>query len=281
MRGIFLKQWNQYLLIREVGKGGTAHVYLGADKESGKKYAIKRYESSMDFEQARKEFQMVKELCHPGIPLVHDIIKERNGGSVVMEYVPGSTLKERILSQGRISEKQAAAWGVELCDIIAFLHRQSRVILYRDLKPANVMITPSSHVKLIDFGAALRCDRYGNATSEAVGTRGYAAPEQFRSESILRTAVDVYGFGATMVHMLTGRKPEQKGGDCLAAVRDCPVSAKMKAILSKCLQPEPQERYRFFEEIKRDLEYPGVPQRNCGRFRITRSEIGTAKLSER
>lgn len=227
----------------------------------------------MDFEQAQKEFQMVEHLSHPGIPQAHHIIKERKGGAVVMEYVPGSTLKEWISEQGRISEKQAAAWGIQLCDILGFLHRQPRAILYRDLKPANIMITPSCHVKLIDFGAALFCDRYGTATSEAVGTKGYAAPEQFRSQSVLGTQVDVYGFGATMVHMLTGKKPEQRTGYCVAMVRDCPVSAKMKAILSKCLQPEPQERYRFFEEIKRDLEYPGAPQKKCGRFRITRSEV--------
>lgn len=261
-----MKQWQQYQLIRELGKGGTSHVYLAADKADGRKFAVKRYETSEDFLSAKREFQLMQKLCHPGIACIYERISEEEGGAVVMEYVPGSTLKEWILRQGRISEKQAASWGIELCDILAYLHRQQPAVLYRDLKPSNIIITPAGHVKLIDFGAALCCDRRGEAVSEAVGTRGYAAPEQFDSRNVLGMPVDIYGFGAVMFHMLTGRHP----GDFTGKFS---VSRKMKAILSKCMQEKPENRYRYFEEIKRDLEYPGVPRVTSRGFQITRSEI--------
>ncbi len=264
--GSYLKQWRQYQLIRELGKGGTSHVYLAADKADGRKFAVKRYETSEDFLSAKREFQLMQKLCHPGIACVFERISEKEGGAIVMEYVPGSTLKERIVRQGKISEPEAVSWGIELCDILAYLHRQQPAVLYRDLKPSNIMITPAGHVKLIDFGAALCCDWQGEAVSDAVGTRGYAAPEQFVRQRALGMSVDVYGFGATMFHMLTGRCPGSFTGKV-------PASEKMKAVMSKCMQKKPENRYRFFEEIKRDLEYPGVPRTTSRGFQITRSEI--------
>lgn len=264
----------KYKLLREIGQGATCRVFLAADKRDGRRYAVKRYDSCQAFEEARRRFGVVKELKHPGIPALVGILAEGEGGSIVMEYVPGMTLKQRILKEGMIPEGQAVRWGIEICDILSYMYWHDPTVIYRDLKPANIMITPLSHVKLIDFGAAVFSRNHTVQVAVPVGTKGYAAPEQFIRNGLIDSRADLYGLGAVLFHMLTGRHPSQTEGDLIDAIaRDRGISKGMKRILSRCVQTVPNERYCFCEEIKRDLKNPESALKKPGRFRILRSEM--------
>lgn len=260
------------MLIREIGKGGTSRVYLGADKRTGKKYAVKRYENMGDFMMAEKECKTVERFHHPGIPAIVESLEDAGGGCIVMEYVPGMTLKQKIAEDGKICEEQAAAWAIEMCDILAYLHRQNPALIFRDLKPGNIMITPLSHVKLIDFGAAVSGENGCGYVAVPVGTRGYAAPEQFLRNHAIDIRADIYGFGAVLFHMLTGCHPAEADGNAGQKGKQ-KLSEKMRYILNRCLNPDPDDRYRFCEEIKRDLENSDFSGKLHTKFRILRSEI--------
>lgn len=264
----------QYVRLRELGSGATCRVYLAADRRDGKKYALKCFESLQDFDMAREEMSVMERLKHPGIPVIYETEANRDGGRIVMEFVPGMTWKEHLHKNGVLTEEQAVAWGMELCDILSYMHRQEPAVIYRDLKPVNLMITPAGHVKLIDFGAAVIGTNGAGVAVEPVGTKGFAAPEQFVRNGWVDTRTDVYGFGATMLQMMTGRHPAQMHGNTLEGNRGgFRLSEKIRAILGKCVQPKPDRRYRFFEEIKRDLGNPGSPGCCAGTFRITRSNM--------
>lgn len=260
------------MLIREIGRGGTSCVYLGADKRTGKKYAVKRYGNRDDFMLAAEECKTMEHLCHPGIPAFVESLEDAEGGSIVMEYVLGMTLKQKIAENGKISEEQATAWAVEMCDILSYLHRQDPTLIFRDLKPGNIMITPLSHVKLIDFGAAVSGKNGCGYVAIPIGTKGYAAPEQFLRNYVIDIRADIYGFGAVLFHMLTGCHPAQMDGNAGYKARQ-KLSEKMKYILDQCLNPDRDCRYRFCEEIKRDLENSDFLGKLHTKFRILRSEI--------
>lgn len=266
----------KYRLVRELGKGGTSRVYLGIDRQNGKKYAIKKYEGMSGYASAEKEFQRMRGIRHPGIPAFWESIEEPGGGVLVMEYVPGITLKERIVRYGAVGEVQAVRWGIEICHILAFLQWQRPPVIYRDLKPSNIMITPLSRVKLIDFGAAVEVEGGTGHVEIPVGTKGYAAPEQFARGGTIDMRTDMYGFGAVMLYMLTGQHPSQTGGDWFRVPVDgTAISKPLRTVLSRCVQREPNRRYRCFEEIERDLENPEsvVVSHKKTQFRILWSDL--------
>lgn len=264
----------RYVLLRELGNGATSRVYLAADRRDGNKYAVKCFESVQAFDVAREEMVVTGRLRHPGIPVIYESETNRDGGRIVMEYVPGMTWKEHLRKNGVLTEEQAVAWGMELCDILSYMHRQDPAVIYRDLKPGNLMITPAGRVKLIDFGAVVVGRNGAGFAAEPIGTKGFAAPEQFVRNGRVDTRTDIYGFGATMLQMMTGRHPAHMPGYKLEGKQEgARLSQKMRAILLKCIETEPDRRYRFCEEIKRDLAYPGCPASGARTFRITRSSM--------
>lgn len=263
---------SDYLLVKQLGNGGTADVYLGADKRTGRRYAIKRYRSAREYESSKDEITFMQELEHPAIPKIKEILHEKEMISVVMEYVPGETLKQKILQMGRIPEKQVVEWGVELCDVLSYLHWKN--ILYRDLKPGNVIVTPANHLKLIDFGAAVkRIEQEETTRVEPKGTVGYAPLEQYSGGAGADSSSDIYALGATIHHMLTGVHPG-KNPNQFEPVRahGVKVSKELERILQKSLQNAPRDRYRFCEEIKQELMDMERSVRSC-RMRVKRAEV--------
>lgn len=264
---------NHYRRIRELGSGGTARVYLAVDTASGTRYALKQYESSEAFNRARGELTCLDGLSHPGLPRFYEARENERGGFLVMEYVPGTVLRDIVRREGALTEKRVVRIGLEICDLFAYLQRQRNVLIYRDLKPGNLMISPSSHVKLIDFGSALIGSEGRAEVFEPVGTRGFAAPEQFIRRGVIDSRVDIYGFGATMYQLLTGNSPTQlSGSDTGRFAGEGKISAKMKKVLERCLQSDPACRYSYFEEIRRDLVTLETGRKCVSGFRVTRSE---------
>lgn len=275
-RGLNLKD---YMLVRRLGTGGTSTVYLGADKKSGEKFAIKKYENGKMFSMAEQELDLMSSLNHPAIPKMRELICEGETRYAVMEYVVGSTLKETILREQRISEEWAVKWGIELCDVLSYLHRRIPPVVYRDVKPANIILSPVFHVRLIDFGAAvnpyiIKAGEKKMVEIEPVGTPGYAPPEQFEPGVEIDGRADIYALGATLHDMLTGIHPYESSG-ALDHMRkyNRRISGRMNHILMKCMEPDREKRYRYCEEVKEDLEHIGLPRQKRKRLYITRSQI--------
>ena len=152
-----------------------------------------------------REANILASLNHPSIPKIHDYFTIDDRSYLVMEFIQGNNL-ETILTQtqGFIPESQVVTWAIEVCDVLHYLHNhEPDPIVFRDVKPANIMITPGNHVILVDFGIAKTFQ--ANQKGTMIGTEGYSPPEQYRG--VATPQVDIYAVGATLHHVLTRRDP--------------------------------------------------------------------------
>lgn len=276
VRGRYMEK---YTLIKKLGEGGTSGVYLGADRMTGRRDAIKKYSAGIGISSVENERRILESMDHPAVPKVREVLCQNGSVYLVMEYVPGKTMKDCITNCGRIQEEQVICWGVELCGILSFLHGSKNRILFRDLKPGNIMISPAGRIRLIDFGAALRMragayGRLGATPKEPLGTPGYAAPEQFVKQGQLTPAADIYALGAVLYHSLGGCPPGLSSGRVPLRKRNRDVSRGMEYIVMKCLEREPERRYQKVEQIKIDLENTAsCYKKNKRKLYLLRSEL--------
>ena len=239
--GALLRQ--RYFIDHKLAQGGHSAVYLARDTlDNGVFVALKEMRETQQTTEERdtainsfmREERMLAALNHPSLARVRDIFVEDGHHYLVMEYVPGYTLEDEMMAlQHPIEWRRAVEWGMTLCDVLAYLHQQQPPIVYRDLKPPNVMLTPDGQIKLIDFGIARWFYSARSRDTTQLGTDGYAPPEQYAGRSEPRS--DLYALGATLYHLMTGRVPEsapqRMNGQPLTALR-----AYVAAI------PEPVER---------------------------------------
>jgi serine/threonine-protein kinase len=208
---------DRYVVMQKLGQGGMGAVYRAGDRRlSTVTWAIKEMSQSalsgpFERQQARDAFrheaEMLAALNHPNLPRVTDHFEEDGKAYLVMEYVPGETLLSFLMREG-LPQPQARVfeWARQLCDALDYLHNQTPPIIFRDLKPANIMLTPNGQVKLIDFGIA-RLFKPGQAKdTQAFGTIGYSAPEQY-GEGQTDARSDVYSLGVLLHQLLTGYDP--------------------------------------------------------------------------
>lgn len=208
---------NQYAIIRKLAQGGQSAVYLARDTYADNaERAIKEMsESQLEHEKRQqaindfmREAQILYSLDHPALARVFEFFMENTRYFLVMEYVPGHNLEDEMVQYRRepLEWGDVTRWGIELASVLTYLHSQQPAIIYRDLKPANVMLLPDGGVKLIDFGIARRLHPARMADTMQLGTDGYAPLEQYSSRSETRS--DIYALGASLYHLLTGRVPE-------------------------------------------------------------------------
>jgi serine/threonine protein kinase len=207
----------RYRLERILGEGACGRVYLARDtKERGSVWAVKEVDYSAlpisEFAEARHQFQreaqLLKGLRHPSLPTVVDHFQEGDRDYLVMERVEGPTLEG--LLKGRtepLPEGRVVALGLALADTLHYLHHRNPPVIYRDLKPANVMVTLSGGVKLIDFGIARSVNPAKVGDTTAYGTPGYAPPEQYQGRTV--AASDVYALGVTLHRASTLYEPPE------------------------------------------------------------------------
>lgn len=171
----------KYKILNIVGKGGMSIVYLAMNEKANKQWAIKeiRKKDYCDFEMDKKEIEMMKRLKHPNLPGIADVIEEKESLLIVMDYIEGRSLEDLVQECGPLDEKSVIKWAKQLCDVLTYLHTRTPPIIYRDMKPANVMLKPDGNVMLIDFGAAREYKLTNQKDTVLLGTRGYAAPEQY------------------------------------------------------------------------------------------------------
>jgi eukaryotic-like serine/threonine-protein kinase len=263
---------NRYEVVKRIGGGGMGAVYLARDRNlGGALRAVKEMvQSPMDDSQHekavndfRRESLLLTSLEHPSIPTIYDYFYDEQAGRfyLVMKYISGGDLLSRVRStpSGRLDEKSVTEWSIQLSDVLDYLHRRRPAIIYRDLKPANVMIDAhTGRVMLIDFGIARWVSPQEKGVT-AVGTMGYAPPELFGGKVEPRS--DIYSLGATMFHLLTGSDPQDNPlliFDFHKNPRPCQlnpsISTQMEAILLKAVECTPEDRFATAAELRQKLQ---------------------------
>ena len=207
---------DRYLIIRKLAQGGQSAVYLALDSADGRRVAIKEMSGSQltPLERPKavndflREANILMGLSHQGLCRVFaTFMEEGNKPFLVMEYIEGHNLEDELIGRGRpLDWHSVATWGMMLADVLSYLHSQTPPVIYRDLKPANVMLQRSGAIKLIDFGIARQLYPARLRDTARLGTDGYAPLEQYSGHSEMRS--DIYALGASMYHLLTGRVPE-------------------------------------------------------------------------
>ncbi len=249
---------NKYKILSEIGHGGMSVVYLAINERANKTWAVKEVRKSgiIDFEAVKQglmaETDMLKKLRHPCLPSIIDVLDFEDSFIIVMDYIEGSSLGKILETQGAQAEKNVVRWGKQLCDVLGYLHRQNPPIIYRDMKPSNVMLKPDGNIALIDFGTAREFKNKSMIEdTTCLGTRGYAAPEQFggRGQSDPRT--DIYCLGATLYHLITGRSPAEPPYEIKPLSYWMPeyAGSGLEKLILKCTRPDPNERYQSCEEL--------------------------------
>lgn len=234
-------------------------VYLAKDKNLGSYWAVKQVngEVNTDIDSFKKEVELLSTLQHSDIPRIVDRVEIGKDYFVVMDFVDGTSLGKKVDAEGPQKEKNVIEWAKMLCDVLDYLHH-ARVnpIIYRDMKPDNVMLMQSGRVKLIDFGIAKECERGKKVIGPPVGTRGYAAPEQYKNSSnILDERTDIYSLGCTIYYLLTAITPGKPPNGLRPLRQINPLlSEGIEYIVKKCTNVNPPDRYQNCRELKRDLE---------------------------
>lgn len=251
----------KYEILTEIGHGGMSVVYLAMDTHLNKQWAVKEIRKKGNGKNDEvivnsllAEANMMKRLDHPSLPRIVDIIDNGITIFVVMDYIEGESLDKILAEYGAQPEELVIGWAKQLCDALYYLHSQKPPIIYRDMKPANVMLKPEGNIKIIDFGIAREYKEQSLADTTVLGTKGYAPPEQYSGQTDARS--DIYALGMTLHHLLTGIDP--RAGEAYAPVRmwNPEVSEGMEMIIDKCVQPAPEHRYQNCQDLLYDLEHP-------------------------
>lgn len=257
----------KYEIWKEVGRGGMSIVYLARDNRLNKQWAVKEIKNDGSkstktlLKGLEREANILKNVDHPVLPRIVDIINQEGVIYVVMDFIEGETISDRLKKEGAQPQELVIEWGLQLASALDYLHKMNPPVIYRDMKPSNVMIKPEGGVKLIDFGTAKEYDVENNADTTALGTRGYAAPEQFgdsKGRGIYNTdeRTDIYNLGATLYHIVTGMNPCEPPYE-IRPIREWnpALSTGLEKILLKCTQADPKDRYQNCSELMYALEH--------------------------
>ncbi len=278
--------FQKYHIIRLLGSGGTARVYLAKHIKLNSYRAIKCISKTHPlYDLQRNEALILKNLKHSCIPIIYDIEEDEEGSYIVEQYLEGDTLKDYVRDRGPIREDIIVSYAIQICDLFHYLHSSERPILYVDLKPDNIMISGKS-IKLIDFGSAIYQDEL-NKKSKITATRGYAAPELYR-QGVLDDRCDIYGIGMLLYYMATGVmiSPNAKQISNIDQISNC--SKELKHIINHCLKFNPALRYTTVAKLKKHLSALQPRRGSCqesGQRTIvvagTQSRIGVTHLAFR
>jgi len=277
---------HRYRIIEKLAEGGQSVVYLAADQNAfGHRVVVKQFKlgpgTPASREAALNQFEasarMLAQLHHPGIVQVIEYVLYNGVPLLITEYAEGETLQHRMQSETfGLPEDQVLDMADQLCDVLSYLHSQNPPVIYRDLTPGNIIISPTGRIKLIDFGIA-RTMKAGKASdTEPLGTTGYAAPEQYGN---LQTGPysDVYSLGATLLYALTGYDPSLTPFMLPRADAVHPdlkaVSRPLADAVEKATQLNVQDRFQTIGEFRQAIHRARLrgPLLNGGRARLRKA----------
>lgn len=270
---------NRYRLLRVLGQGGMGTVYLAEDgRLGGRHVAIKELslghvapsEREARLHAFRQEAMTLARLRHSGVASVSDFFFETGSAYLVMEYVPGQTLRQFLQQQpGRqLSSAQAVEFAQQLCGVLDYLHQQHPPLIFRDLKPENVMVQPDGQLKLIDFGIARLFKTGQQQDTVAMGTPGYASPEHY-GQGQTDPRSDIYSLGIMLHEMVTGQDPAHRTPFTPLDWANLPANGRsptLKAVILRATQLDVGLRYASMSEMQADLTFPSAarpPQRGA------------------
>lgn len=247
--------FGKYRLLHELGSGRSGTVWLAVHLGLEEYRAIKCVpKTCADYETFRREALILKELQHPGIPLVYDLEEDTEYSYLVEEYLQGFSLYTLIKNQGALKEADAVRYGMQICGLVEYIHSVCKIpILYLDLQPNNLIICDGT-VKLIDFDHAAGSVE-ANQNRERYGTVGCAAPEQYTSDRVLDQRTDIYAIGAVLRFMVSNTL--RQGEDDPAA-----ISKPLERIIRKCMEQDMDRRYASAKEVGDALRGLGVRELN-------------------
>lgn len=252
----------KYRILREIGHGGMSIVYMAINEKVNKTWAIKevRRDGVIDYEAVKQglivETDLLKKLKHAHLPSIVDVIENEDTFLIVMDYIEGNSLEKTLLEYGAQSQENVINWAKQLCDVLGYLHSRTPAIIYRDLKPANIMLKPDGNIMVIDFGTAREYKEKNLADTTCLGTVGYAAPEQFGGKGQTDGRTDIYCLGATLYHLVTGLNPSEPPYEIKPIREVNPMLMEgLEKIIQKCTQRNPEQRYQSCAEMLYDLEH--------------------------
>ena len=274
----------KYKILNEIGHGGMSNVYLAINEKANKPWAVKEVRKSLDrdFNLLRQslimETDLLKKLKHPNLPSIIDVIDSDENFLIVMDYIEGNTLERLLVKEGAQPQEKVADWALQLCDVLDYLHTRPSPVIYRDMKPSNVMLRSDGSVVLIDFGTAREFKEKNVADTCCLGTNGYAAPEQFGGLGQTDARTDIYCLGTTMYHLVTGHNPSEPPYELYPITKwNSGLSTGLERIIQKCTQKNPRDRYQSVMELRYDLKhYTDLEIQAQHRYRSRLKLFGTA-----
>ncbi|HEV8395677.1 MAG TPA: serine/threonine-protein kinase [Vicinamibacterales bacterium] len=251
----------KYRIQSALGSGGFGSVYLADDTWMDKKVALKvPHKQGVDFLEQLKEPRLLASMSHPNIVTVLTVEKQEDLFFIVMEYVEGETLEEKILREGALDVAQALDFTCQICNAVDHAHRAG--ILHRDLRPGNMLVSESGMLKVTDFGTSRILEIAAHGTT-IIGSPPYMAPEQFHGKAVF--ASDVYSIGVTMYQMLTGTLPYSTPspadldrlmkGELVSSprLRNPKIPSGIADIVMRALAPDLTVRYSRPSEVLEDV----------------------------
>lgn len=253
-----------YVIDSLIGKGGMSCVYRARMQDQPQcMVAVKelpatvRLASGLRVDQGiSAQMSLMKRVDHPGIAKLLDAFRWESCFYLVFEYVEGRSLQSMVASEGPLPERQVLAWALELCDILDYLHGLKPAVVYRDMKPGNVLVDESGALKLVDLGIAREFKSASDQEKDTVafGTQGYAPPEQYGSAQTDARA-DIYALGCTLWHLLSGFPPPMEFPLPDVRTVNPQVSEGCAALIARCTQLDRQQRYQSCDQLAANVRH--------------------------
>jgi len=252
----------RYKVIALIKSGGMGAVYKTLDEKLNSLCAVKELlppPNTPDVQKQvtdwfKREALILARLDHPGIPKVSDYFVYGGRYYLVMNFIEGEDLLKILIKDGTpgLPEERVIEWARQILEVLDYLHNQNPPVIYRDLKPGNIMLQKDGMVRLVDFGIARTLQHDSDGPKTVIGTAGYSPLEQYRGKPEKRS--DLFSLGATMHHLLTGIEPETLHFEPLRDANPS-ISPQLEKVILKSLQNKVEDRYRDAREMKKALDF--------------------------
>lgn len=252
----------KYKIVGNLGQGGTAQVLLAENTVLNNIWAIKVLpKSSQWISYQMEEVEILKKLSHPMLPRIADLFEDKDNFFIVMDYFSGSNLVDILKKEGKIPEKVLIKWTSELLEAFEYLHGRNPPVIYRDLKPSNLIVDDTGRLRLIDFGTARLHSEEKCEDTIYIGTQGYAAPEQYgNGRSDQRT--DLFNLGMTLAHLASGIHPLKMGAGRIGTfLKSAGISKEFIKFILGLIEPDPSNRVQDAQAALKALNNVAKPKR--------------------
>jgi serine/threonine protein kinase len=273
----------RYIVLGQAGRGGFGAVYKASDTQlGGRLVAIKEMsQSSLSpqelieaTESFNREAMLLASLKHPNLPHIYEQFTENARSYLVMDFIDGETLEAQLRKVGRLPVEKVLSIVLQLCSVLEYLHTRQPPIIFRDLKPGNVMITPNDHVFLIDFGIARNFKPGQEKDTTALGSCGYAPPEQY-GKSQTTTRADIYSLGATLHQLLTGDDPAETPFQFTLLRLADPLLAGLNTLVMSMVNVDANKRPARIDMVRQELQIVATNYAQSSMLACTTIKVAT------